>query len=128
MTPLPLGEVGASHWVGDGMSIARARALRRRQTEAERLLWSRLRNRRLNGWKFRRQHPIDRFVVDFVSLDAKLILELDGSGHGMREVSDQNRTLVLESLGFRVQRYWNAEVQASLEAVLEDILSHLEET
>ena len=110
------------------MSVARARALRRRQTEAERLLWSRLRNRQLNGWKFRRQHPIDRFVVDFVSLDAKLIVELDGSGHGMREVSDQNRTLVLESLGFRVQRYWNAEVQASLEAVLEDILSHLEET
>ncbi|WP_150523413.1 endonuclease domain-containing protein [Roseibium sediminis] len=108
------------------MSVARARALRRRQTEAERLLWSRLRNRRLNGWKFRRQHPIDRFVVDFVSLDAKLIVELDGSGHGMREASDQHRTLILESLGFRVQRYCNVEVQASIETVLEDILTRLE--
>jgi very-short-patch-repair endonuclease len=55
-----------------------ARRLRRQQTNAERLLWSRLRDRRLDGWKFRRQFPIDRFVVDFLCADAHLIIELDG--------------------------------------------------
>jgi very-short-patch-repair endonuclease len=70
-----------------------ARRLRRTQTDAERLLWFRLRDRRLSGWKFKRQVPIDRFVVDFLCADAHLVVELDGGQHAQATVHDANGPL-----------------------------------
>jgi very-short-patch-repair endonuclease len=103
-----------------------ARHLRRNQTDAERLLWFRLRDRRLGGWKFRRQFPIDRFVVDFFCADAHLIIELDGGQHGARTEADAQRTKILEAMGYLVRRYWNNEVTQNLDGVLEEINAALE--
>jgi very-short-patch-repair endonuclease len=96
-----------------------ARNLRSEPTAAERKMWSRLRNRRFLDLKFKRQFPIDRFVVDFVCLDAKLIIEVDGGQHGDRVASDANRTEVLESLGYLVLRFWNNDVFTNIDGVLE---------
>jgi very-short-patch-repair endonuclease len=79
--------------------------LRRNQTDAERVLWFRLRDRRLAGLKFTRQVPIDRFVVDFVCKDAKLIIELDGGQHDEDRARDADRTEVLEAMGYLVLRF-----------------------
>ena len=103
-----------------------ARFLRRTQTDAERRIWFRLRNRQLGGWKFRRQVPVDRFIADFLCEDARLIVELDGGQHGERLQEDAERTSVLEAYGYRVARYWNAEIMQNLDGVLEDILARLE--
>src|SRR5437588_7452746 len=102
---------------------AKARSLRASQTSAEAKLWQALRNRRLARWKFRRQHPIDRYVVDFVALDGKLIVEVDGVTHSTaRELSrDAQRTRVLESLGFLVVRVTNTDVSENIDGVLEMI-------
>lgn len=109
-----------------GTKTALARSLRQRQTEAEKRLWYHLRNRQLGGFKFRRQVSIDRFVVDFLCADEKLIVELDGSQHAENLAADDARTKVLMSCGYRIIRYWNADVLADTETVLEDILAHLE--
>jgi very-short-patch-repair endonuclease len=103
-----------------------ARHLRRNQTHAERMLWFRLRDRRLGGWKFRRQFPIDRFVVDFFCADAHLIIELDGGRHAVRSVADAQRTRILEAMGYLVLRYWNNDVMQNIDGVLEDIHAALE--
>ena len=103
-----------------------ARRLRRHQTDAERLLWFRLRDRRLTGWKFKRQFPIDRFIVDFFCSEAKLILELDGGQHDEGNARDTGRTAVLESMGYLVLRFWN-DVIRNIEGVLEDILSTIDQ-
>ena len=106
---------------------SRSRALRVNETAAEAGLWRELRNRQLARWKFRRQHPIDRFIVDFVSLDAKLIIEVDGGTHstGNERARDQDRTQALEHLGFHVMRVTNAEVDRNLDGVLDSILHEL---
>lgn len=101
-----------------------ARNLRRHQTEAERLLWSRLRNRRLGGWKFKRQAPIGPYIADFLCGDAWLIVELDG-GHHNRDtvaVKDRRRTAELEGCSYLVVRFWNSEVTSDLDGVCETIL------
>lgn len=98
-----------------------ARSLRKQQTEAERLLWSRLRNRQLQGCKFRRQQPIGPYIADFLSLEPKLIIELDGGQHAEQQEQDNQRTRYLQALGYRVLRFWNHEVLNDLEAVLEAI-------
>jgi very-short-patch-repair endonuclease len=102
---------------------ARARALRASQTSAEAKLWQALRNRRLARWKFRRQHAIDRYVVDFVTLDGKLIVEVDGVTYGEPSelAKDAARTEVLEACGFLVVRVSNTDVYDNLEGVLEMI-------
>ena len=102
---------------------ARARALRSSQTSAEAKLWQALRNRRLARWKFRRQHPIDRYIVDFVTLDGKLIVEVDGVTHSEPSEleRDKARTNVLEACGFLVVRVSNTDVYENLEGVLEMI-------
>ncbi|MEE1654826.1 DUF559 domain-containing protein [Microvirga sp. CF3062] len=108
--------------------IQRAQHLRHRQTSAEALLWQALRNRKLSDWKFRRQHPIDRYVVDFVCLDAKLILEVDGATHSTGDEirQDEERTRVLEICGYHVIRFANAEIYDNLDGVMETILAELE--
>jgi len=102
-----------------------ARRLRRNQTDAERVLWFRLRDRRLAGLKFKRQVPIDRFVVDFVCADAMLIIELDGGQHDANRARDANRTQILEAMGDLVLRFWNNDVLKNTDGVLEEILRTL---
>jgi very-short-patch-repair endonuclease len=103
-----------------------ARRLRRNLTDAERTLWFRLRDRRLAGWKFRRQFPIDRFVVDFCCADAHLIVEVDGGQHAVQVAADAERTQILEAMGYFVLRYWNNDVLQNLDGVVEDIATALE--
>jgi very-short-patch-repair endonuclease len=104
-----------------------ARNLRRNQTEAERLLWSRLRNRRLAGYKFRRQHPVAGFVADFACPDAGLVVEVDGGQHLTEAEADAARSQSLAEAGFRVIRFWNNQVLTETEAVLAEILRALQE-
>jgi very-short-patch-repair endonuclease len=98
----------------------KARQLRASQTSAESRLWYALRNRRLARWKFRRQHQIDKYIVDFVSLDGKLVVEVDGATHSTETElqHDTERTRVLESCGFHVIRVSNVDVYDNLEGVL----------
>jgi very-short-patch-repair endonuclease len=100
-----------------------ARRLRRELTDVERKLWYRLRAKRFDGFKFRRQHPIVGYIVDFVCVEAKLIVELDGEQHAEVAALDYDaaRTRELEKCGFRVIRFWNHEVNTDIEAVLNSI-------
>ncbi|MCC8539607.1 endonuclease domain-containing protein [Xanthomonas axonopodis pv. poinsettiicola] len=100
-------------------ALAHARALRRDMTDAERALWRRLRGNQLKGFKFRRQHPIPPYIADFCCIEAKLIVELDGSQH--QASFDQARTRWLQSKGWIVLRFWNNDVLLSLDAVVEAI-------
>ena len=92
---------------------------------AEQKLWRLLRNRQMQGWKFRRQHEIDRYVADFACPDAGLIVELDGSQHGEQVIYDETRTRKLETMGYRVLRFWDNDVLTNIEGVLEVILAAL---
>ena len=109
------------------MTVANARALRRNQTPAERRLWSALRDGRLDGWKFRRQHPAGRFVLDFYGPAAGLIAELDGPIHAYQTDYDEARTVYLQECGARVLRFTNDEVMRDLSSVLDRIRAALEE-
>jgi very-short-patch-repair endonuclease len=101
------------------------RRLRNAPTDAERKLWQRLKNRQLEGCKFRRQHPYEDYVLDFVCLERKLVVELDGGQHMDAVAYDQKRTLLLERAGFCVLRFWNNHVFAELDGVLEVIHGEL---
>jgi very-short-patch-repair endonuclease len=103
-------------------TVERARRLRREGTDVERAMWAILRDRRLAGSKFRRQHPIGPFVADFACLDARLVVELDGGQHAEHPAADAARTGFLESRGLRVLRFWNNEVLTNREGVLTVIL------
>ena len=98
-----------------------ARTLRKHQTDAEKLLWSRLKNRQLEGRKFRRQQVIGSYIADFLCLEPKLVVELDGGQHVEQKEKDEQRTRYLQSLGYRVLRFWNHEVRREPDAVLEAI-------
>ena len=106
---------------------SRARPLRANQIAAEDILWQELRKRQLGRWKFRRQHPISRYIVDFVTLDGKLIIEVDGGTHStdQERARDGKRTHELEQLGFQVIRLTNADVYENLDGVLTTILHEL---
>ena len=105
--------------------ISRARELRRDSTDAERKLWFAVCDRRLKGWKFRRQVGMGYYIVDFFCLEAKLIIEVDGGQHDRDRAKDEARTRYLQRLGFRVVRFWNNEVLGNLPGVLEQILTEL---
>jgi very-short-patch-repair endonuclease len=98
------------------------RALRHNMTDAERKLWSILRGRQIEGLKFRRQHPFENYILDFVCLEEKIVIEVDGGQHQERLREDSIRTKALENAGFRVIRFWNHEVLQQFEAVAEQIL------
>ena|SRR5258708_33685042 len=102
-----------------------ARHLRNNETEAERRLWQHLRRRQLNGFKFRRQRPIGRYVCDFVCLEACVIVELDGSQHVTQAPYDEQRDAFLRSSGYRVLRFWNGHLFSEPEAVVQTILEAL---
>lgn len=94
-------------------------------TDVERLLWRRLRNRQLGGHKFRRQHPIGPFFVDFVCLEKKLVIEVDGGQHARNLEADVKRSDYLKERGYQVLRFWNNEVLEESKSVLSVILSSL---
>lgn len=104
-----------------------ARSLRKNSTDAERLLWGMLRNRQLEGYKFRRQHPYKGYILDFYCHEVGLVIELDGGGHTSDSQSryDSERTRNLEADGLVVVRYWNDVVLEATEKVLEDIYVQL---
>jgi len=106
------------------MASETARRLRRDQTEAECRLWSLLRDRRLAGFKFRRQCPIGPFVADFASIRHRLVIEVDGSQH-FGSVADSRRTAWLERYGWQVVRVWNNEVASNPDGVTERIVDVL---
>jgi very-short-patch-repair endonuclease len=99
----------------------RAAELRNSATTAESRLWAYLRLKRIRGARFRRQHPIGRYIVDFCAPEANLIIELDGSQHLRQVNEDSQRTQFLESRGYRVLRFWNSDVQNDLDGVVKSI-------
>lgn len=102
-----------------------ARRLRREMTDAERLQGGQLRQRPIAGLKFCRQHPLGRFIVDFVCIEAGLVIEVDGGQHGERQPADEVRTAWLDSQGYRVLRFWNNEVLQNIDGVREAIWTEL---
>lgn len=106
-------------------ALEKAKTLRKNQTDVENKLWQVLRGKQLEGFKFRRQHPIGKYITDFVCLERSLIIELDGGQHADRQNYDAERTKFLNECGFKVLRFWNFEVNESLEAIVDTILYHL---
>ncbi len=104
-----------------------SRNLRKNSTVAERQLWRYLRNKQFCNVKFKRQFIIKPYIVDFVCLECKLIIEVDGSQHLDNELYDRNRTIYLESLQYKVIRFWNNEVLQNIPAVLEKIYNELKD-
>jgi very-short-patch-repair endonuclease len=104
--------------------LQRAKQLRSDSAPAEQILWARLRDRQVDGIKFRRQIPINRFIVDFYCAAARLIIELDGDSHSDREAYDAQRTVALQQLGFTVIRFDNSDVFDHLDTLLNSILEH----
>jgi len=107
--------------------LSNARTLRVGQTDAEKLLWTLLRDRRFCGYKFRRQHPVDRYILDFYCHDKMLAIELDGGAHNSeeRKAYDSERTRELFGAGIRVIRFWNHDVLNCTDLVLEAIYAAL---
>jgi very-short-patch-repair endonuclease len=103
----------------------RARELRKNLTDAERALWQHLRHRQIGGQRFRRQHPIGPYIVDFFCFEKRLIVEIDGGQHSEQVAYDEERTKWLEARGFRVLRFWNNDVLGNIEGVKQVILEEL---
>ena len=102
-----------------------ARTLRKSETDTERKIWQLLRSRNLNGAKFRRQHPIGPYVIDFICINEKLIIELDGSQHQQQQTHDAQRTMFLQQAGYRVIRFWDNDVLLQTESVMQVIFEAL---
>lgn len=119
-SPLPL--VGEGRGRGQkGQMLNNAKALRSNQTEAEKRLWYHLRAHRFMGLKFRRQKPMGRYIVDFVCVERRLIIELDGGQHAEQLTYDHQQDAWLRSQGYMVLHFWNNDVMQQLEGVLEQI-------
>jgi very-short-patch-repair endonuclease len=98
-----------------------AKTLRKKSTDAENVLWKQLRRKQLEGLKFRRQQPIDNYVVDFVCFEKRIVIEVDGGQHSIERDKDSERDNYLVINGFKVLRFWNNEVLQNIEGVLEMI-------
>ena len=108
------------------LSQERAEVLRRQSTEAEKKLWLHLRNRQIDGVKFQRQAPIGPYIADFLVVAAPLVIELDGGQHSDQTDHDEKRTAWLEDQGYRVLRFWNNDVLANTDGVIEVIQRFLQ--
>ena len=108
-------------------TIARARKLRKQPTDAEDVLWRLLRGRQMLGYKFRKQAPVGKYIVDFLCYRPRLAVELDGGQHQEQADYDNERTRWLESRGFKVIRFWNNQVLEETDGVEEAILMALRE-
>ncbi len=103
----------------------KARELRKNQTDSELVFWQLVRAKRLDSLKFRRQHPIQPYIVDFICPEKNLVIELDGGQHAEVIEYDEKRTHFLESKGYTVIRFWNNEVLTNIEGVYEVLIKHL---
>ena len=106
--------------MGDGLVIL-AKSLRKRQTDAEKLVWWHLRGKQINGLKFRRQEPIGQYIIDFVCFEKRLIIELDGGQHAVDQEKDRERQSWFNQEDFRSLRFWNSDVLENVEGVVEVI-------
>jgi very-short-patch-repair endonuclease len=121
-TPYPArGKAG----MGVRKAVQRARELRRNPTDTERKLWHHIRDKQIESFRFRRQRPIGKYIVDFICLEANLVIELDGGQHADQQQCDAERTKYLTSQGLHVLRYWNNDVMQNIEGVLKDIRAAL---
>jgi very-short-patch-repair endonuclease len=120
MLPLPSGERAGVRELRD-----RARRLRQEQTDAERTLWWRLRARQVSAAKFRRQHVIGNFIVDFCCPERKLVVEVDGGQHVTKVEADRRRTQFLVQKGYTVLRFWDHDILINTEVVLQQIADAL---
>jgi len=107
---------------------SRARQLRRTATDVERLLWRRLRFWQVDGYKFRRQQPLANYIVDFVCLQKRLIIEVDGGQHAQEVNHDAERDAWLRAQGFTILRFWNNDVLKNIDGVMEMIVKSLQST
>ena len=98
-----------------------AKNLRKNQTEAEKLLWKHLKAKQINGFKFRRQHPMGKFITDFICLEKKLVVELDGGQHVLNKEKDIERDKWFYNEGFEVLRIWNNEIFHNINGIMEAI-------
>ena len=100
--------------------------MRKNPTDAERVLWTHLRKRRIHGYRFRRQHPIPPFIADFACPQLRLVIEVDGSQHDVNRSADQYRSRKLADAGYRVIRFWNTDVLHDTDTVLDAISNAVE--
>ena len=109
--------------------VERARILRKKETWAEKLMWRWLRDRRFSGYKFRRQHPVSVYYLDFFCEKARLAIELDGFGHGRasQQRRDVEREAFLASRGIKVLRFWNSSLRRNAQSIRDTIFRHLQE-
>jgi very-short-patch-repair endonuclease len=125
-----VGRVAGRRPVGWGSHVPNenARALRKRLTPQEVRLWVKLRELKPLGFHFRRQAPVGRYIVDFVSFSSRIAIEVDGSQHGLPQgaQSDQVRDAFLRSHGFRILRFWNSDIDRNLDGVMETISAALQ--
>ncbi len=105
-----------------GRITTTAKALRRTSTDVENLLWKQLRNKRLAGLKFRRQQPIDNYIVDFGCFEKRVVIEVDGGQHTTEKDAERDDYLIRN--GFKILRFWNNEVLQTIEGVMEEIGKH----
>ena len=110
------------------LNFINAKALRKKMTNAEKILWHKIRSKKLNGYKFRRQHPVQRFIADFYCHELKLIIEVDGAYHKQNHQKeyDKNREEILRFQGIEIIRFSNEEVFRDLQGVLQKILIEAE--
>ncbi len=108
------------HFNAEPETFRTAKVLRKNMTEAEKKVWKELRNRNLSGYKFRRQHPVGQYIVDFYCPGRGLIIEIDGGIHNEpeKQEKDQNRQAELDRLGLKVIRFTNEEVRNDMEIVM----------
>ncbi|HEU0233756.1 MAG TPA: endonuclease domain-containing protein [Gallionella sp.] len=107
------------------VTTTRARSLRRGMTDVEHVLWQALRGKQLGGYRFRRQHPIGRYIADFTCIEQKPVIELDGGQHQEQLAYDKQRTASLQAQGWQVLRFWNNDVLNNLDGVLTTIVENL---
>jgi very-short-patch-repair endonuclease len=114
--------------LADMADFIRARQLRQKETWAEKLLWRWLRGRRFSGYKFRRQHPLGDYYLDFFCEEAELNIELDGGQHGFpdQQKHDAEREKYLKSRGIKTLRFWNAQLRRNAPAVCNTIFNELQ--
>src|SRR3990167_8015554 len=117
----PTGRMGGLLIMQSILLKERARSLRRNMTIAEKKLWAHLRSKRFSSIRFRRQAILGNYIIDFISFDPKIIIEVDGSQHIDQAAYDETRTEYLSSLGYKVLRFWNNDVLNNIEIVLNTI-------